>query len=286
MTPAERLVGCAAAAALLMAGMTGCDDTPKARTTTAAGAATPSSPLSIQAVNATINANPAHVLTRAFIRSGGKQHQQQVDLRLGKEEGEAAAVIDTDGVRSEARTSGERGWLKPGVASVRGLLPSGKSWVEMPATRLRAAGIPTHDDQLSMLFVIGGATAIRPVGADTVESRIRVRKYAFGVDLRRAVCATPADQRTTLLVLLGAARGTSPSAQGEAWIDDFNLVRSLYLTVDLNGRQPVSYSLQVLGDAPAASASPPAAQVTSIDQAPKLSHALGAQPTPRSSITC
>ncbi|MBC6456949.1 hypothetical protein [Actinomadura sp. HBU206391] len=291
MTPAGRLAGGAMAAALLMGGATGCSDEPKAEPTSGTGTPVPNSSmsgssLSIQSVNATINAVPAHVLTRTSIRSGDTRHEQQVELRLGKADGEAALVIDTDGVRSEARTSGERAWLKPGSASVRKLLPAGKSWVAMPAAQLRADGVPSRDDQLSMLFVIGGATSVRSIGTDTVEGRIRVRKYSFGVDVRRAVCAGPAEQRTTLLVLLGAAQGRTASARAEAWIDDFNLVRNLYLTVDLNGRQPVNYSLQVLGDAPVASARPPAGEVTSIDGSPRLRQALKGQPTPRSSITC
>lgn len=272
---------------VLLAGCTraGTDDPPRPAPKPATPAPAAAEGLA-HAAETTLAVDPKHVISSTVLAGPRARHVQQVDGHAGQQPGSWSTVLVSDGARSEARVIGERAWLTTEVEQTRSLLPAGRSWVSMDPGRLDAMGVPVTWDQLAMVEVLRGARAIREHGVETVEA-VPTRRYTLQVDLERAVCLASPESRDTVRALGSGPEGRPLSTSAEAWVDEFDLVRRLVITIPFDNARTATHELRVPGDnAPAAVQAPPPAQVVHVNQVPQLTSAIPSTPPPPPEPSC
>jgi hypothetical protein len=238
------------------------------------------------AADTTLAVDPKHVISSTVLAGPRARHVQHVDGHVGLQPGTWSTVLVSDGARSEVRVIDRQAWLTTEVQQTRSLFPAGRSWVRMDAERLDAMAVPATWDQLAMVEVLRGAHTIRERGVETVE-KVPTRRYTLEVDLERAVCLASPESRDTVRALAQGPDGAPVSMSAEAWVDEFDLVRRLVITVPLDGARTATHELRVPGDnAAAAVQAPPASQVAPLEQAPTLASVIPDAPTASADVSC
>lgn len=147
----------------------------------------------------------------------------------------------------------------------------------MSSRRLHNAGVPTIDDQLTLLYVLWGMDTERDLGASSAEG-VRTRHFRADVDLGRAVCAAPEDARSTV-ASLAPDGGKGADVSVDAWVDAYQLVRRLTFTVDLGKGRKAKYVVRLAGDNQAEQVNePPAEQIVALEQVDSLQKAFPTEP--------
>lgn len=278
-------LGLPLAAVLLAGGCTGsgADDPPRP-------ASKPKTPAVAEvlahAADTTLAVDPKHVISSTVLAGPRARHVQQVDAHVGLQPGSWSTVLVSDGARSEARVIDEQAWLTTEVQQTRSLFPAGRSWVRMDPERLDAMALPATWDQLAMVEVLRGAHRIQEHGVETVEA-VPTRRYTLEVDLERAVCRASPESRDTVQALASGPDGTPVSMSAEAWVDEFDLVRRLVITVPFDDARTATHELRVPGDnAAAAVEAPPASQVVPLERAPELAAVIPDAPAAAADVSC
>jgi hypothetical protein len=230
-----------------------------------------------QAVERTMAVRPRHVSSSTTLAGPRGRHVQTVDGHQGGQPASYQMVIVTDGVRAETRVIGADAWLDARSAQITKAMPAGKTWLRLDTARLAAAGIPTTDDQLAMLYALRATDTERDRGTE-ITAGVPTRHFTARVDLDRAVCAAPPRSRSDVRQLLTPRSGAAPSFAADVWVDAFQLVRRLRLAADLGGGASTTYELLLPGDnSTAAVVRPPATAAVPLDDVPSLRPAFPAR---------
>lgn len=226
----------------------------------------------LAAVATTQRIAPNHVTFAVTLRKGnGRPHRQTADAHRGRGGGEQI-VFHTDGVRAELRRLGGTAWLRSGQAAFTKALPAGKPWVQISASQVTAAGLPSVDEIVALLDVSRAASHIYDKGM-TGTDHVAVRAASFTVDLGKAVCQAPEEYRLDIATLMNPAPGISRSVNVQVWVDAFHLVRRMVIRAQAAG-VTADYDVRVLGDdaavpvfAPQDAETAKVADVPALDQA-------------------
>jgi hypothetical protein len=109
------------------------------------------------------------------------------------------------------------GWIGGDIPEVRGTLPDGAEWAEVPLDDLFASDSFTNPGDLAFLYLVGGAQDIREDG-DVLR---------FVVDLDAAVASAPDELREEVESTITFSGDGEPEVTGEVELDDEGRITSL-----------------------------------------------------------
>lgn len=111
----------------------------------------------------------------------------------------------------------DQSWMGGHGDDVRGALPEGADWVEIPADDLRAAQSYSNPGDLAFLYLVGGAQDIEATDDG----------YRFDIDLDAAVASAPEELKEEVASNLSFSGSLAPEITGEVVLDDEGRVTSL-----------------------------------------------------------
>lgn len=227
----------------------------------------------LTAVATTLRIAPNHVTYTASLRKGNRPpHRQSVDAHRGRGGGEQI-VLRTDGVRADLRQIGGAAWLRSGQPAFIKSLPPGKSWLQISASQATAAGLPSIDELVDLLYISRAAGRISDKGMTSTD-HVATRRASFLIDLDKAVCSAPEGSRLEIATLMNSNAGLSRSVNVQVWVDAFHLVRQMAIRAQASG-VAADYDVRVLGDDAAVPVLPPLeAQTVKVADVPTLDQAM------------
>lgn len=226
------------------------------------------------AVTTTLRTVPNHVRFSARLsKAGGRPHTQTVDAHRGAN-GSEQAVFDTDGAHAETRRDGGgTAWLRSAQPALAKLLPSGKTWLRLSASQLTAAGLPTIDEMLDLLYVSDATENVADHGT-AVTDGVNTRVSSLDVDLGQAVCAAPESARLDIATLMNSDPRKPRTVAVRVWTDAFHLIRRMTVEAKAAG-VTADYDLSVMGDNSTVKVQPPpVTRTVEVGDVPKLDRAL------------
>lgn len=225
------------------------------------------------AVATTLRIAPNHVTYAATLRKGSSQpHWQTVDAHRGRAGGEQI-VFRTDGVRADLRRLGGTAWLRSGQPAFTKVLPAGKPWVQISASQAIAAGLPSIDELVDLLYVSRAAGRISDKGMTSTD-HVAARTASFAIDLGKAVCLAPEDSRLDIATLMNSDPRLGRSVSVQVWLDAFHLVRRMVVRARAGGLT-ADYDVRVRGDDTAVPVfAPPDAETVEVADVPDLDRVM------------
>lgn len=149
---------------------------------------------------------------------------------LGAQEAVLSGSLAVDGSEADIRVAAngeedaarfvvldDRAWVGGVGADVRGALPEGADWAELPAEDLLASDGFENPGDLAFLYLVGGATDIQADGDG----------YRFDVDLDAATASAPEELREQVASNFSFTGSEPPEITGEVTLDDEGRISTL-----------------------------------------------------------
>lgn len=175
----------------------------------------------LAAVEATRASTSAVVELRLGFDGGDLLGSQEVSIAgpVLLDGSQADLSVTVDGTRDNLRLVlvDERSWVGGVGEDVRGAMPEGADWVEVPAADLLASPQFTNPGELAFLYLVGGAQDIESDGD----------VHTFTLDVEAATAAAPEELREDVASSVTFNGTEEPEITGEVELDEAGRIVAL-----------------------------------------------------------